>query len=77
MKTKDYRLHKFLLKHGAVRKFKANLERNGDMTYQDRLERGEVHKPVIMGSLYWLGSPEGITYWDNLNEKYQDEFPSS
>jgi len=74
MKNQDYELHKFLSKHGAVRKFKANVERAGGWTYLEELQKGEGDPNVIAGAFIWSDAPEGGDYWMKLNHKYSNSF---
>jgi len=73
MKNQDYKLHRFLVKHGAMRKFKRNTE-NEERSYQTELENGECDPVVISGAFIWYLTPEGARYWGKLDDLYQKSF---
>ena len=76
MKTQDYKLHQFLLKHGAVRRFKRALAIYKDSTYQEELEWGEFDRSAIAGAFTWSLTPEGGQYWARLDDLYRKSFES-
>lgn len=74
-KTND--LHAFLRKHGAVRKFKANLKAKVDHTYGEMVEMGLEDDGVISCGFVWSDTPEGHNYWEDLKQKYTDQFKTN
>lgn len=65
---------KFLKKHGALRKFKANLKDRKNITidYYCNID----NDPTIGGGFTWKITPEGYNYWSNLDrlwEKYKEK----
>ena len=72
-KTND--LHAFLRKHGAVRKFKANVENlNLFLTFYSEIENGKTEPQAIRYSFVAESTPEGKDYWIDLSEKYEAQF---
>jgi len=74
MKNQDYKLHQFLVKHRAMRRFKKAVEEDGDYTYQEQLEFGETDSSVISGAFVWRDTPEYVSYWARLNYLYRKSF---
>jgi len=72
-KTND--LYAFLRKHRAVKKFKANIENDGNpMTFEEIVKCGANDPWVLSESFTWSRTPEGHNYWDALDEKYRLQF---
>ena len=67
-------LHAFLRKHGAVRKFKKAIAKEGDFTFEELVGDGKTDPNIIASSLFWNKTDEGPFYWYNLNNKYFKQF---
>ena len=73
MTTKD-KFIKFLKKHGALRKYKANVKQQDHVSFDETIDSCDKGNNHYVGAAFtWSKSPEGIDYWAKLSKLWNAE----